>query len=125
VEVRELQATKDRIVPVLESKGYDYLWRPTFGDRTPPFYAWFIKRDLKTRARTHHIHMVEKHFSQHWDRLLFRDYLIEFPEVAREYEKLKIDLASDLSKDRVAYGQSKGEFIDQVTERAKHHYNRT
>ena len=42
------------------------------GHDGPPFYAWFIKRDPGTGARTHHIHMVEGHFAQHWDRLLFR-----------------------------------------------------
>jgi len=124
VEVTDLQATRDRIVPVLESQGYDYFWRPTHGDEGPPFYAWFIKRDPQTRARTHHIHMVEGHFSEHWDRLLFRDYLIEHPEVAREYEALKICLASAFSQDRVSYTRSKTEFIGQVTEKAKRYYGR-
>ena len=45
VEVTNLQATKTRIVPLLESQGYDYFWRPTHGNDGPPFYAWFIKRD--------------------------------------------------------------------------------
>src|SRR5262245_15063190 len=76
VEVTDLEQTKSRIVPVLEVQGYDYFWRPTSGDDGPPFYAWFIKRDPRTGTRTHHIHMVESHFVDHWDRLLFRDYLI-------------------------------------------------
>jgi GrpB-like predicted nucleotidyltransferase (UPF0157 family) len=54
--------------------------RPTHGDDGPPYYAWFIKRDRVTGRRTHHIHMVERDFTEHWDRLLFRDYLIEHPE---------------------------------------------
>jgi GrpB-like predicted nucleotidyltransferase (UPF0157 family) len=123
VEVTDLQATRVRIVPVLESQGYDYFWRPTHGDDTPPFYAWFIKRDPQTGARTHHVHMVEGHFTGHWDRLLFRDYLIEHQEVAREYETLKIRLASDLRDDRVAYTQGKNEFIERVTEQAKRYYS--
>jgi GrpB-like predicted nucleotidyltransferase (UPF0157 family) len=39
VEVMSLEETKKRIVPILESQGYDYFWRPTWGDNTPPFYA--------------------------------------------------------------------------------------
>src|SRR5262245_66638034 len=74
VEVTDLQATQVRVAPVLEAQGYDYFWRPTHGDDGPPFYAWFIKRDPSTGARTHHIHMVEPQFVGHWDRLLFRDY---------------------------------------------------
>ena len=119
VEVSDLQATRERIAPILESQGYDYFWRPTHGDDGPPFYAWFIKREPRTRARTHHIHMVESHFSDHWDRLLFRDYLREHPEVARQYVDLKLRLASALAQDRVGYTRGKTEFIAEVTERAR------
>ena len=121
VEVTDLEATKTLIAPVLEAQGYDYFWRPTHGDDGPPFYAWFIKRDPRSGARTHHIHMVEGHFTQHWDRLLFRDYLIEHAEIAKEYEALKIRL-SETSRDRVDYTEGKTEFILRVTEQAKRHY---
>jgi GrpB-like predicted nucleotidyltransferase (UPF0157 family) len=119
VEVTDLQATRERIAPLLESQGYDYFWRPTHGDDGPPFYAWFIKRDPNTGIRTHHIHMVEADFAEHWDRLLFRDYLIEHPEVAREYEGLKRQIAAASPRDRIAYTQGKTEFIRVVTEGAK------
>jgi len=63
-------------------------------------------------------------FTEHWDRLLFRDYLIEHPEVAREYEALKIRLAAASPRDRVAYTRGKTKFIDRVTEQAKRYYGR-
>jgi GrpB-like predicted nucleotidyltransferase (UPF0157 family) len=122
VEVTDLQATRVRIAPVLEAQGYDYFWRPTHGDDGPPFYAWFIKRDPETGARTHHIHMVEAGFVEHWDRLLFRDYLAEHPDVAKAYESLKVRLASTTLKDRAAYTRGKTEFIVGVTEQAKLYY---
>jgi GrpB-like predicted nucleotidyltransferase (UPF0157 family) len=124
VEVTDLQLTRSRIVPVLEAQRYDYFWRPTYGDDGPPFYAWFIKRHAETGERTHHIHMVEKEFSDHWDRLLFRDYLIAHPEVAREYGLLKIQLASISPQDRVAYTRGKTEFIIKVMNNAKHYDGR-
>src|SRR5262245_61556348 len=31
VEVTDLTATRDRIVPILEGQGYEYFWRPTHG----------------------------------------------------------------------------------------------
>ena len=122
VEVTDLAATRARIAPVLESQGYEYFWRPTHGDDGPPFYAWFIKRDAATGIRTHHIHMVEGDFADHWDRLLFRDYLIEHPDVAREYERLKAQLASASPRNRVAYTDGKTEFVVKVTEQAKRYY---
>lgn len=117
VEVADLEETRKRIAPLLEAQGYDYFWRPSSGDDTPPFYAWFIKRD-ESGVRTHHIHMVEAHF-EHWDRLLFRDYLIQHPEVAREYAELKIRLSELHDRDRVAYTKAKSDFVTAVTARAK------
>jgi GrpB-like predicted nucleotidyltransferase (UPF0157 family) len=117
VEVASLDAAKAEVVPILEAQGYDYFWRPTAGDDVPPFYAWFIKRDALGR-RTHHIHMVEAHF-EHWDRLLFRDLLIERPDMARRYEALKRRLAAAYPLDRVAYARAKTDFIVRATEQAK------
>ena len=57
--------------------------------------------------------------SEHWDRLLFRDYLIEHPEIALEYGALKKRLSGDNDKDRVTYTQAKSDFISGVTEKAK------
>lgn len=120
VEVASLDETRKCIPPILEAQGYDYFWRPTWGDGTPPFYAWFIKRDSQEN-RTHHIHMVESHF-EHWDRLLFRDYLIEHPEVAHQYEALKKALSSEYHADRVAYTKAKSDFIAKITRLAKKQY---
>lgn len=117
VEVTSLEETKTRIAPLLEAQGYDYFWRPTAGNDTPPFYAWFIKRDAQGQ-RTHHIHMVEADF-EHWERLLFRDYLIAHRETARAYEALKLKLARDYPNDRVAYTAGKTEFITEVMRMAR------
>ncbi len=122
VEVTCLDEAKVRIAPILEEQGYDYFWRPTWGNDTPPFYAWFIKRD-KSGNRTHHIHMVEAEF-EHWDRLLFRDYLIEYPDVAREYGALKQKLADRHPGNRVAYTHAKGDFIKSVTGKAIRYYKK-
>ena len=120
VEVNSLEKTKARIAPVLEAQGYDYFWRATHGEDGPPFYAWFIKRN-SAGVRTHHIHMVESDF-EHWDRLLFRDYLIADPATAKEYETLKYALARDYPNDRVAYTNGKSDFVVRVTRIAKEHY---
>lgn len=87
LEVTCLEATLKRVVPILESQGYDYFWGPTQGDDQPPFYAWFIKRD-GLGVRSQHSHMVESHF-EHWNRLLLRDYLIAHPAVTADYHTLK------------------------------------
>jgi GrpB-like predicted nucleotidyltransferase (UPF0157 family) len=120
VEVSSLEETRVTIAPVLEAQGYDYFWRATHGEAGPPFYVWFIKRD-SAGVRTHHIHMVESDF-EHWERLLFRDYLIEHPEIAKDYENLKLALAREYPNDRIAYTNGKTEFVRRVTQDAKEYF---
>jgi GrpB-like predicted nucleotidyltransferase (UPF0157 family) len=119
IEVTDLDATRARIAPILEGEGYDYFWRPTFGDNVPPWYAWFIKRDQRGGARTHHLHMITRgpEFSDHWRALLFRDYLRGHPDVAADYGALKARLAAEHAHDRIAYTHGKSEIIAKVMER--------
>jgi len=118
IEVTSFKDAKKQIVPVLESLGYDYFWRPEFDK--PPMYIWFIKRN-SIGNRTHHLHMVEAD-SKLWDRLYFRDYLVKNQKVAEQYGKLKIKLSNKFANDRVAYTKAKTEFIVSITEKAKKYY---
>ncbi len=124
VEVRSLRAARTEIAPILQAQGYDYFWRPTFGDDVPPWYAFFIRRDERG-ARTHHIHMVTRRspFREYWDRLRFRDYLIAHPQAAQAYAQLKAELAAAQPNDRVAYTNGKTAFIQRITAEAKQAYD--
>ncbi|MCC6579591.1 MAG: GrpB family protein [Phycisphaeraceae bacterium] len=114
IEVFDFDVAKATIVPVLEAQGYDYFWRPTFGDHGEPFYCWFIKRDHATGQRTHHLHMVLPTFAGHWDRLRFRDVLIAHSEVAAQYASLKRQLATEHAHDRAAYTEGKSRFVAAI-----------
>lgn len=120
VEVISLEDTRKQIVPILEAEGYEYFWRPAFGDDQPPFYAWFIKRNSEGK-RTHHIHMVEAD-SELWARIYFRDYLRQFPAEAKRYNDLKRLLSEKYPNDRVKYTEDKSSFILTVTKKAKEYY---
>ena len=117
VEVSSLDETQSQIVPLLETAGYDYFWRT---DESPP-YAWFIKRNAEG-GRTHHIHMVEAD-SKLWERLLFRDYLRQFPDEAKRYEQLKMVLAENHPRDRIAYTKAKTDYVVGVTETARQYFS--
>ena len=56
------------------------------------------------------------------DELYFRDYLIEFPDIAKEYEKLKLSLWKEYEHNRDAYTNAKTEFVKKYTEKAKSIY---
>lgn len=53
------------------------------------------------------------------DELYFRDYLNDHPEIAKEYEALKLTLRKKYEHNRDAYTDAKGEFITKYTEEAK------
>lgn len=52
------------------------------------------------------------------DEILFRDYLIERPEVAKEYEKLKLSLLPKYKNDRNGYTEAKTKFVRMAIKRA-------
>lgn len=57
------------------------------------------------------------------DELYFRDFLIEYPQVAKEYEQLKLSLWKQFEHDRDGYTEAKTAFVRSVTEKAKQRYN--
>ena len=56
------------------------------------------------------------------DELYFRDYLIEHSDIAIEYEKMKLELWKEYEFDRDGYTNSKTDFIQKYTEKAKLEY---
>lgn len=54
--------------------------------------------------------------------LYFRDYLLEHPETAKEYERLKLKLWKQFEHDRDGYTGAKGAFVDQYTAAAQKLY---
>lgn len=71
--------------------------------------------------KVYHIHL--RFFGDN-DELYFRDYLNEFPKVAKEYELLKMGLWKKYEYDRDAYTEAKGEFIRKWTNEALKKYKK-
>jgi GrpB-like predicted nucleotidyltransferase (UPF0157 family) len=96
----------------LESLGYEYDENALTDD---PGRHVFRKglRD-PTQLRSHHLHLTLLG-SPYWMRILaFRDWLRAHPEVARDYERLKIGLAERFANDGRAHTRQKGEFVRRV-----------
>lgn len=107
----------DEVAPRMEAAGYDYFFRPAFGDDGPR-YPWFIGR-APSGARVSHIHVVLNEDGPQWDRVIFRDHLRRHDDVAREYAALKRDLATRYASDREAYTLAKTAFITNAIAAAK------
>ncbi len=72
--------------------------------------------------RTHYLH-VEPINSSNWEtHIMFKRYLLENPEVIKEYEKVKAELAEKYPNDRKSYTAGKDEFIKEVLEKARERY---
>ena len=72
----------------------------------------------KGTPRTHHVHMFSVSSEMWRDHLLFRDYLRAHPEIAREYETIKRELAMTYVLDRERYTDAKGPFVRSIVRRA-------
>src|SRR2546428_303982 len=68
--------------------------------------------------RTHHVHLCEIG-SPFWERLLFRDYLIDHAEDRMAYANLKSCLAAAHRDDREAYTRGKDAFVADIMDRAR------
>lgn len=69
--------------------------------------------------RVFHVHL---RYAGDNDELYFRDYLLEHPQVAKEYEALKLSLWKQFEHNRDAYTDAKTEFIRKWTDIAKAAY---
>lgn len=99
------------ILDIMESSGY--ICMSISGERMS-FNKGYTAEGYADRV--FHIHF---HHSGDNEEILFRDYLIEHPEVAKEYENLKISLLPKFKHDRDGYTDAKTAFVKRITALAK------
>jgi GrpB-like predicted nucleotidyltransferase (UPF0157 family) len=113
----DIQVSVARLQPMdaysarLRSCGYVHLPHPD--DARCPFFhrpaAW---------PHTHHVHVVQASSDEERHTLVFRDYLRAHPESAREYEALKLDLATRFgsadAEARESYAAAKSSFVESI-----------
>jgi GrpB-like predicted nucleotidyltransferase (UPF0157 family) len=100
-------------VTALQQMGYEYVqkYESVMPERR------YLKR-LENGRRSHQIHMVE-FGGAFWIRhVAFRDYLRTHPEEAREYGRLKQELAAKFTQDRDGYMDGKDAFVKALESRA-------
>lgn len=117
VEIPENEKVKDIIIGIMTSHGYRHVPEPE--------HLMIVKGYTPEgfKGQCYHIHMGIKENDDLWDRLYFRDYLIENPSVAHEYAELKKYLESKYKHDRDGYTEAKTKFIKRITDIAKKFLN--
>jgi GrpB-like predicted nucleotidyltransferase (UPF0157 family) len=114
VGIRHLSDAQGCIGP-LETIGYEYV--SEYEDSIPE-RRYFRKGPSNVPNKHYHLHMVE-YDSDFWRRhLLFRDFLRAHPHAAREYHRLKKELAAKYRLNREAYTEAKTSFIESIVAKA-------
>ena len=113
IEITDI-ADCELLVYNLETIGYQFIPKPG----NPPPHVMLAKGYSKKglTGQTFHIHL---RYPGDWDEIVFRDYLIKNPEIAREYGELKRRLSVEFKNDREKYTDSKSEFITRVVKIAR------
>lgn len=78
------------------------------------FNKWYTSSGFADKV--YHIHLRQ------WndiDEVYFRDYLNLYPDVAKEYEALKLSLWKEFEHDRDGYTEAKTSFVTHYTKLAK------
>lgn len=94
-------------------KAAGYICMSDSGERVD-FNKGYTPEGFAERVFHLHLRLAGDH-----DELYFRDYLNACPEVAKEYEKLKLGIWKQYEHDRDGYTRQKTDFVAEHTARAK------
>ncbi len=113
LEIKD-NAETEKLISDMKATGYIYSPQP----KNPAPHMMFMKGYTPEgfKGQAYHVHV---RYSEDWDELYFRDYLISHPDVADKYGKLKVDLQKEFKHDRDGYTFSKTEFIKEITALAR------
>ena len=114
VEIPSGPGMNEKIIKIMVAAGYIHMQEQT---KHLMFVKGYSPGGLEKES--FHVHMGPKEQDFVWDRICFRDHLRANPAVAKEYERLKIALASKYPNDREAYTDGKADFIEKITAVAK------
>ena len=104
----------DLLIRNLKGIQYQYIPEP----ENPPPHIMLAKGYSKKgyTGQTFHIHV---RYPGYRDEIIFRDYLLDNPNIARQYENLKKELSISCRNDREKYTEGKTEFVKQLMRRVR------
>lgn len=82
-----------------------------------PHVSFFTKRQDSTIR--FHLHLHERGSPQIKRHVNFRDYVIQHPDVAHDYARLKIQLAAQFADDAYSYVSGKDKLVQEIDAKAK------
>lgn len=116
-----MEISKETNINELKQKLLSMGWLLMNSTTSPKFRQTYNKGYTKMgfAEKVYHLHV---RYRDDWNELYFRDYLREYPEVAKEYGKLKLSIFKKYEHDRDGYTEAKSDFILKITEKARGEY---
>lgn len=116
VEIPGDATSRTQIIEIMQKAGYYHIPR----NDSPPPYSMFVKGYTPRgfEGQVFHLHCAPKSHTGLWNRICFRDYLVNNPGTAKKYEALKLRLAREFRYDRDGYTAAKGDFVKKITRKA-------
>ncbi len=99
------------VAKIIENSGFTKM---SESDRRVSFNSGYT--DSGFEKKVYHLHL---RYTGDNDELYFRDYLNDNPDIADEYQQLKLALWRKYEHDRDAYTEAKTEFVKKYTTEAK------
>ncbi|MDE6852297.1 MAG: GrpB family protein [Lachnospiraceae bacterium] len=106
----------DEIADILDTAGYLCMSR---GSKRNSFNKGYLNTGFAKRV--FHLHL--RYYDDN-DELYFRDYMNSHPDIAKDYEKLKLSLWKKWEHNRDAYTEAKTAFVEKYTKCAREQHVR-
>jgi len=102
----------EQYIHSLKSLGYSY--KGHMGKSKRYFFSKGSEFEM-----THHLHLVQYEDDNWNNQILFKEYILSNPDIARIYNDLKISLQVKYPNDREKYTEGKSSFIVETIREAK------
>lgn len=95
-----------------------------------PFEYLFAK-GMTVNGFEDKVFLLHVRYAGDWSELYFRDYLLEHPDVAKEYSDLKVQILDNIKTGKIermpngqpnGYSMAKLRFVEDISNRAKNEY---
>lgn len=116
-----MEIYKDSNIDEVKDKLHSMGWGLMCSTDSPEFKHTYNKGYTKYgfAEKVYHLHV---RYKDDWGELYFRDYLIEHPQIAKEYGNLKLKLGKQFEHNRDAYTEAKSVFVLDITDKARKEY---
>ena len=120
-------ANVDRIVESL--KRIDFGVEVSMKKENP--FEYLLAKGMTVDGFAEKVFLLHLRYAGDWDELYFRDYLLDNPDIAKEYSSLKEQILTDISEGKMermpngqpnGYSNAKFSFVKEVSQKAKDAY---